>query len=227
MQTSTVSETASRRTDSTIAASTSLCSARYTASGMVWVTPGMLPANVMVAPNSPSARAQLMAAPASSDGAASGTRTRRNAVPGVPAGWRPRRDTCDPLPRSPPGRRHEEGRGHEGLCHDHAQGRERKTHAEQRQGLPGQARPAEGREQGHPGHGWREHHRQVDQHLQGALAPEIGHVEGVCDRQPSATTVTVAASEVTRLSLSASRMSGCRRDRAARRARPEDQTEKG
>ncbi len=65
-----------------MAASRSLWSARYTASGIVWVTPGMLPAKVMVAPNSPSARAQLIAAPAKSDGAASGASTRRKVYPG-------------------------------------------------------------------------------------------------------------------------------------------------
>src|SRR3979490_410651 len=45
---------------------------------MVWVTPGKLPANVIVAPNSPSARAQHSTAPANSDGAISGSVTRVN-----------------------------------------------------------------------------------------------------------------------------------------------------
>ena len=44
---------------------------------MVWVLPGMLPANVMVAPNSPSARAHESALPAASAGAMSGSVTRR------------------------------------------------------------------------------------------------------------------------------------------------------
>src|ERR1700723_1700813 len=48
--------------------------------GMVSVRPGKLPAKVMVAPNSPSARAQHSTAPAPSDGATSGTVTRRNTV---------------------------------------------------------------------------------------------------------------------------------------------------
>src|SRR5450759_2444784 len=39
---------------------------------MVWVRPGKLPANVIVAPNSPSARAQHSTAPASRDGAIRG-----------------------------------------------------------------------------------------------------------------------------------------------------------
>ena len=54
--------------------------ARYTASGMVCVRPWMLPANVIVAPNSPSARAHASAAPATSDGARNGSVTRRNVV---------------------------------------------------------------------------------------------------------------------------------------------------
>ena len=47
---------------------------------MVWVRPGKLPANVIVAPNSPSARAQHSTAPAAMPGATSGSVTRRNAV---------------------------------------------------------------------------------------------------------------------------------------------------
>src|SRR5690606_26377092 len=47
---------------------------------MVWVRPGKLPANVMVAPNSPSARAQHSTAPAATPGATSGNVTRRKVV---------------------------------------------------------------------------------------------------------------------------------------------------
>ena len=47
---------------------------------VVWVRPWMLPANVIVAPNSPSARAHASAAPATSPGAMSGSVTRRNTV---------------------------------------------------------------------------------------------------------------------------------------------------
>ena len=47
---------------------------------MVWVRPGKLPAKVIVAPNSPSARAQHSTAPAATPGATSGSVTRRNAV---------------------------------------------------------------------------------------------------------------------------------------------------
>src|SRR6185437_10326087 len=55
----------------------------YTARGRVWVRPGRFPANVMVAPNSPRARAQVIARPAMSDGIARGSRTRRNVYGGV------------------------------------------------------------------------------------------------------------------------------------------------
>src|SRR6478609_9038358 len=47
---------------------------------MVWVRPGEFPAKVIVAPNSPSARAQQSTAPATSEGPISGRVTRRNAV---------------------------------------------------------------------------------------------------------------------------------------------------
>src|SRR4051794_28311606 len=47
---------------------------------MVCVRPGKLPAKVIVAPNSPSARAQHSTAPAATPGAISGSVTRRNAV---------------------------------------------------------------------------------------------------------------------------------------------------
>src|SRR6266545_957013 len=47
---------------------------------MVWVRPGLLPAKVMVAPNSPSARAQHSTAPAATPGATSGSVTRRKVV---------------------------------------------------------------------------------------------------------------------------------------------------
>ena len=48
-------------------------------SGRVWVVPGKLPAKVMVAPNSPSARAQASTAPATSAGRTAGMVTRRKA----------------------------------------------------------------------------------------------------------------------------------------------------
>ena len=50
------------------------------AMGMVWVRPGMLPASMSVAPNSPMARAKASTVPATRPGAASGTSTRRKTV---------------------------------------------------------------------------------------------------------------------------------------------------
>src|SRR2546421_3693918 len=50
------------------------------ASGIVCVRPGKLPAKVIVAPNSPSARAQQSTAPATSEGRTSGSVTRQNTV---------------------------------------------------------------------------------------------------------------------------------------------------
>src|SRR5438477_1204888 len=54
------------------------------ASGMVWVRPARFPANVIVAPNSPSARAHVSTAPAASCGATIGRVTRRNTYHGDP-----------------------------------------------------------------------------------------------------------------------------------------------
>ena len=48
--------------------------------GIVSVWPGKLPAKVIVAPNSPRARAQHSTAPAPREGAISGTVTRRKTV---------------------------------------------------------------------------------------------------------------------------------------------------
>src|SRR5439155_26696536 len=49
----------------------------YTSRGSVWVRPSMFPANMMVAPNSPNARAQASTRPAASAAFASGTVTER------------------------------------------------------------------------------------------------------------------------------------------------------
>src|SRR5213080_4768285 len=68
------------------------------ASGTVWVIPRNEPANISVAPNSPSARPQARASPAASPGSAAGIATRasvraspargavRAALPGLAAG---------------------------------------------------------------------------------------------------------------------------------------------
>ena len=62
--TRTAKETATINSASTIACCGSVSSVRYTDSGSVCVLPGKLPANVMVAPNSPNARAHDSTAPA-------------------------------------------------------------------------------------------------------------------------------------------------------------------
>src|SRR5581483_10711784 len=77
--TSTTSDTPSRTSDRARAvASFPDSMSRYTSSGVVWVVPEKLPAKVIVAPNSPSARAQVSAPPAARAGATAGRVTRRN-----------------------------------------------------------------------------------------------------------------------------------------------------
>src|SRR5699024_980716 len=78
--TSTANDTARSTRLRATAASRSLSSRRYTARGRVWVRPTMLPAKVMVAPNSPRARAQASTAPAAIDGPTMGSVTRRKMV---------------------------------------------------------------------------------------------------------------------------------------------------
>ncbi|CAI4166363.1 hypothetical protein CCOS2040_14690 [Streptomyces albidoflavus] len=65
----------SSSSETEVAASGESWRRRYTWSGRVWVAPGRFPAKVIVAPNSPSARAQVRAAPAASAGASSGSVT--------------------------------------------------------------------------------------------------------------------------------------------------------
>src|ERR1019366_3483424 len=74
---STTMDTMTSTRLSAIAASGLLSKAKKMAKGMVWVLPCRLPAKVIVAPNSPRARAQLSAAPATREGAMSGRVTRR------------------------------------------------------------------------------------------------------------------------------------------------------
>src|SRR4028119_1432138 len=121
---------------------------------MVRVTPGKLPAKVIVAPNSPSARAKQSTAPALMPGATSGSVTRRKTVqrdaPSVAAAasYRraaPRRGPPTGPPRArrraarrggvlvpavgsaqgPLDRQHEERQRDEGLGDDHGCGGER------------------------------------------------------------------------------------------------------
>ena len=58
-------------------------SATKTASGSVWVRPRRFPANVIVAPNSPRALAQVSTRPATSEGPIAGIVTRRITVQGL------------------------------------------------------------------------------------------------------------------------------------------------
>ena len=62
-----------------------VCSAVYSASGSVRVSPGMLDANVITAPNSPSPAANAVTAPASTPGAISGSVMETNRSSGAGA----------------------------------------------------------------------------------------------------------------------------------------------
>ena len=72
------------------------------AMGIVWVRPGMLPASMSVAPNSPSARAKARTVPASTPGAAIGNstlrKTRPSEAPNVRAASRSLGFTCSKAP---------------------------------------------------------------------------------------------------------------------------------
>ena len=123
-----------------MAVSVSFCRARYTASGIVWVVPGRLPANVIVAPNSPSARAHARALPAASEGAIERQgdpaehRHRRGAE-----GRAPRPRSADRVARMPGlDGDDEERHGDEGLGEHRSGGRERQRDAEEAvEPLPG------------------------------------------------------------------------------------------
>ena len=93
------------------------------ACGMVWVRPGRLPAKVMVAPNSPSARAQHRAAPATSDGGDERDRDRPEPAPraGAEGGGRVLVAPVQ-LPQAGLGGDDQERHGHERLGQDHRLG---------------------------------------------------------------------------------------------------------
>ena len=124
--------------------------------------PGKLPAKVIVAPNSPSARAHASTAPATRPGRMGGSVTRRNTyqrdAPSVRAASSKRRSIC--AERRLDGE-HEERHGDEGLGHDHARGRERQADAEPAvEVLADEAAPAERVEQGDAADDGWQHHRQ-------------------------------------------------------------------
>ena len=98
---------------------------------MVWVRPGKLPAKVIVAPNSPRARAQHSTAPAASEGATSGSVTRRNTD--QPRRAQGRRRLLEPLVGRAQRALHrddQERHRDEGLGEHDGRGRERDRHAE-------------------------------------------------------------------------------------------------
>ena len=132
------------------------------ASGMVWVRPGKLPANVIVAPNSPSARAHASTAPAMSPGRIAGNVTRRNTYHReAPEG--PRRVLVASVELAERGldRDHEERHRHEGLGDDHARGRERQRDAEPPvEVLADETAATERVEEGDAGDDRRQHHRE-------------------------------------------------------------------
>ena len=104
-----------------------------------------------------------------------------------PGGRAERRRRVEVLPvhlgEPRPGRADEERRGHEGLGDDHAEGRERQGDPDGAQRAAGQAVPPERGEQGDAGHRRRQHHRQVDERLEHALAGELAGGEDVRHRQ--------------------------------------------
>ena len=93
----------------------------YTTSGSVWVRPSMLPANMIVAPNSPSARAQVMTRPAASAVRASGNVIDRNSRHSEAPSTRAASSSSRSVPDDPGSsgadeerRRHERLREHDG-----------------------------------------------------------------------------------------------------------------
>ena len=100
------------------------------ASGTVWVTPRNEPANISVAPNSPSARPSASAVPAASPGIATGIITRSEAAR-LGRAERPRGVEQRPVDGREGRHRlaHVERRRDERERHDHAGGRERELDA--------------------------------------------------------------------------------------------------
>ena len=116
----------------------------------------------MVAPNSPSARAQHSAIPAPSDGAISGRVTRRRIVQ-RPAPRVAAASSIAPVHGPQPGLDgdDQERHGHERLGQDGPGGGERQGDPERPvEPLADQPAAAEGQQQGHPADDRRQHHRQ-------------------------------------------------------------------
>ena len=153
--------------------------------------PSTLPANMIVAPNSPSARAQLITRPAARAAPASGTVTARNSCelrgPVDPRGvLEIAVDARDPGPC----RADEERRRDERLGQDHGDGRERDARSEDVQRGRQQAPATEDEQQRKTGDRRRQHDRKVDDRLEPALAAEATageherEREAEGDRQP-------------------------------------------
>ena len=141
---------------------------------MVCVSPGILDTKVMVAPNSPSARAKHSTTPAMMPGKASGKVTVRNTrTVGAERGGGLLEPAVDRLKRKP------DRADHERKAHD-AAGQRRAGPAEREHDAEmivqkGADRPlaSERNEQQIPGDDRRQHQRQEDEPVEHALAPEI------------------------------------------------------
>ena len=145
------------------------------ASGIVCVVPGKLPANVIVAPNSPSARAHASTAPATSAGRIAGSVTRRNAYQ-LRRAERARRvvEAAVELAQRGLDGDHEERHRDERLGDDHARRRERQSDVEPAvEVLADEAAPAEREEQRDAADDRREHHRQRAQRPDDAPSREL------------------------------------------------------
>ena len=139
------------------------------------MVPGKLPANVIVAPNSPSARAQASTAPATSAGRIAGSVTRRNTYH-RDAAERPRRVLEAPVELAQRGLdgEHQERHRHERLGDDHAPRRERQPDVEPAvEVLAEQPAPPEREEQRDAADDRRQHHRQRAQGAHDAAPGEV------------------------------------------------------
>ena len=137
------------------------------------MTPGSEPANVMVAPNSPSARVKQSTAPAAIPGATSGTVTSRNTCQRL--GTERRRGgfgaTVGGTER-PLHREHQERHRDERLGEHHRARRVRDAEAGVREELPDQAAAAEQQQQGDAADDGRQHERHRDRRPQQAARHE-------------------------------------------------------
>ena len=130
---------------------------------------------MIVAPNSPSARAKESTAPDTRPGRTSGRVTRRKTV----VGRAPSVAATDLVAAAGRAQRaleadHEERQGDERLRHHHGGGGERDLDAEHLERLAEQPAPAERVEQGDAADDRRQHQRQQDQGPEQVLAGELG-----------------------------------------------------